>query len=290
MKAPRFHRTFQKPFLYGILAFFGATLAGGMGSACTPSEAHPAAAQDTSIQVLRESVMGPIHYDETVYPPATTPEDARLGGVVDARELPSLRGTWTGLFHDGRTYSIRSAPLKITRVPPGRINATPDPTTGKTPRYWEVKPRSKDSTVLLIRNKRPWKPGPVEALPVAGMKLYPGDSVYWDHGNHTYLVYAEGGIRRNRKGVPQEVWNYKLWVTSTVSGVAKKSLLVATPRVPDGPPVFRFAGDVDNDGLLDWILTTSEYTLPTTWVWYLSKEATGRELVVPAAQYRAVGC
>jgi hypothetical protein len=142
----------------------------------------------------------------------------------------------------------------------------------------------------LIRNKRPWKSGPVEALPVSGMKLYPGDSVYWDFADRTYLVYAEGGIRRNRKGVPQEVWNYKLWVTSTVSGVARKSLLVATPRVQDGLPVFRFAGDVDNDGLLDWILTTSESTFPTTWVWYLSKEATGRELVVPAAQYRAVGC
>ena len=87
MKAPHFHRAFHKPFLFGILAFFGATWAVGMGSACTPSEARPAASQDTSIQVLREPVMGPIHYDETVYPSAETPEDARLGGVVDAREL-----------------------------------------------------------------------------------------------------------------------------------------------------------------------------------------------------------
>lgn len=290
MKVSRFQLTFQKPFLMSLCAAFGATLAVGMGSACTPSEAHPAAPQDTSIQVLREPVMGPIHYDETVYPPATIPEDARLGGVVDARELPSLRGTWTGLFLSGRTYSIRSAPLKITRVPPGRIHAVPDPTTGKIPQYWEVKARSKDSTVLLIRHKRPWKSGPVYSPQVAGMKLYPGDSAYWDFGNHTYLVYAEGGIRRDRKGVPQEVWNYKLWITSTVSEVAKKSLLVATPRMPDGPPVFRFAGDVDNDGIWDWILTTSESTFPTTWVWYLSKDATGRELVVPAAQFRAVGC
>jgi hypothetical protein len=51
-----------------------------------------------------------------------------------------------------------------------------------------------------------------------------------------------------------------------------------------------FAGDLDGDGLLDWILDTSDHYNANVMTWYLSAPAPADGLVVPVAAHTAVGC
>jgi hypothetical protein len=65
---------------------------------------------------------------------------------------------------------------------------------------------------------------------------------------------------------------------------------VAHPRFDDAFVAIHFAGDLDGDGLLDWILDTSDHYNANVMTWYLSAPAPADGLVVPVAAHTAVGC
>jgi hypothetical protein len=268
----------------------------GCGNHSGTAESAIKAKADSGLVLSHANEMGPIQYDGVSFPGEDLPGVALRGGVFHEDEVTDdlRKGPWFGLFQGPNGWYVGPTDLRLTRVPDPLED--PNRTDQKAAEFapgWEVKASVEDPCKLLIRGKKYVKTGPVEAVQfpnLAALQVLPGDTVAVNHGGRTYTLYATGGFRWQEGVAYPDVWNYKLYVTSTVDGQKRTSLLVAHPRFDETFVEIHFAGDLDGDGLLDWILDSSNHYNTNVMTWYLSAPAPADGLVVPVAAHAAVGC
>ena len=284
-----------------------------VASACgrRGGEAAETAVHDTLTQAPEARGMGPIHYDLTLFPGESVPDLTLISAVYPDDEIPAdyPELAWTGLMRGPKGYYVAPVKLRWSRFQDPQY----DPESGDEPlQAWEVKAETSDSALLFFRDASLVHAGPVKPartdrmqvrqnsrwtdasqLPnfrdLRDLRLYPGDSARLTHNGTPYLLYAQGGSAPAEHD-QLEVWNYKLYVQAEVKGTLKTSLLMACPQFDDAFISILFAGDLDNDGILDWILNTSPKYSYEERTYFRSGNAPKKQLVVPVSRHVMTGC
>ncbi len=193
---------------------------------------------------------------------------------------------WFGLFKGQDGYYLKQTEIKTERVNDAIVDENESDKTG-----WRVQALNKDSCLILIESLPFLTDRNIQSVKLSNEFIYPGDTVSIKYSGINYKIYAKGG----KKQIPNqpdwfEVWNYRLYITATIKGQERKTLLIAQPNGDDRMINIIFAGDIDGDGILDLLIdTTDDYnvSIPTI---YLSKPAANGEVVKPIGGHKSVGC
>lgn len=219
---------------------------------------------------------------DTVYPAyILTPEGVSHHDEVEPKYA---KHQWMGLFKSAGRYYTKVTTVAITKAQDEIVDEAPSEKTG-----WKVTPSVKDSAIILISGLDYVKSRPVIPFNLKSQMLMPGDAKHFSYQNIDYTLYATGkNIAAN--GDFYNVLNYKLYLKATINGVSYNQQLVYISGFNDAMVTVRFIGDIDGDGRPDFILdTTNHYNMerPTL---YLSKPATGKNLVEVVGLHVYVGC
>lgn len=193
---------------------------------------------------------------------------------------------WFGLFKSNTGFYLQETKLKTKRVYDQIVDENENEKTG-----WEVQTINKDTSIILIETSNFLTPHSVKQAILSKEQLYPGDTLRINYLGIDYKIFATGGKKKVQDD-PEwfDVWNYKLYMTATIKGQQKTSLLVAQPNFDDQMINLIFAGDIDGDGILDLIIDTSRHYNATSPTIYLSKPADNGEVVKPIGGHTSVGC
>ena len=205
----------------------------------------------------------------------------------DGEVEPKLaKHRWKGLFKTGESYYIADTKLRILRAHDDLMDDT-----GSNSGL-EVKPGIKDTSILLISGLDELKNGNVNSIALTKNQLLPGEQESLVYNDIKYTLYATG-IKKSESSNSDfySVSNYKLFLKAMINGKQYNQLLVSAPTFDDTLTSIIFAGDIDNDGIIDFIIdTTTEYNseVPTL---YLSKPATGSDkLLKVMGMHGSIGC
>ena len=193
---------------------------------------------------------------------------------------------WFGLFKSNTGFYLQETKLKTKRVYDQIVDENENEKTG-----WEVQTINKDTSIILIETSNFLTPHSVKQAILSKEQVYPGDTLRINYFGIDYKIFATGGKKKVQND-PEwfDVWNYKLYMTATIKGQQKTSLLVAQPNFDDQMINLIFAGDIDGDGILDLIIDTSRHYNSTSPTIYLSKPADNGEVVKPIGGHTSVGC
>ncbi len=192
---------------------------------------------------------------------------------------------WFGLFQGKTGFYLAETKLKTERINDVVVDAV-DQKTG-----WKVQTVNKDTSIILIGRLSFLARHNVKRALLPKDRIFPGDTMRIKYLGIEYSLYATGGKRRLVDN-PEDflVWNYKLYLTTTIKGQIQKSLLVAQPNFDDQMINVIFAGDIDGDGILDLVIDTSRHYNATSPTIYLSRPAEKGEIVKPVGGHTSVGC
>ena len=237
---------------------------------------------DTSVAIIEarsaDSVFSSYPID-TIYP-------ARIltsGGAFHEEEVDKTdagRG-WYGLFMNNEGYYLDSTRIVTKRVedPTGEEGSL----TG-----WEVKTSNSDTSMLLISgvnglSKRKIVPGTL-----GKREIFPGESTTFSYNGITYTLYATGN--KGPGGDNYIITSYRLFIKATINGKQRQQLLVAQRAFDDAITTILFAGDIDGDGIPDFIIDTTNHYNGYRPTLYLSKPAGGTQLLKVMGWHVSVGC
>src|SRR5690606_29970484 len=166
-------------------------------------------------------------------------------------------------------FYLQETKLKTKRVYDQIVDENENEKTG-----WEVQTINKDTSIILIEASKFLTPHNVQQAILSKEQVYPGDTLRINYLGIDYKIFATGGKKKVQND-PEwfDVWNYKLYLTATIKGQQKTSLLVAQPNFDDQMINLIFAGDIDGDGILDLIIDTSRHYNATSPTIYLSRPA-----------------
>ncbi len=193
---------------------------------------------------------------------------------------------WFGLFKGKTGFYISATKLITKRVNDPIVDENESDQSG-----WEVQTVNKDTSIILLENSNFLKECNVQQAILSKDEIFPGETLRFNYLGIDYKIYATG-TKKKVQNNPEwfDVWNYKLYLTATIKGQQKTSLLVAKPNFDDEMIQLIFTGDIDGDGILDLIIDTSNHYNATSPTIYLSKPAKKGELVKPIGEHTSVGC
>jgi len=193
---------------------------------------------------------------------------------------------WIALFQSERSYYLAETKIKTIRVYDSVADENENDKTG-----WDVTTINRGRALILIETLDFLKPHQVLEAVLSKKQIFPGDTLRINYLGVHYILYATGEKKKVQTD-PEwfEVWNYKLYITATIKGKQHKSLLVAKPSFDDQMITLIFAGDIDDDGILDLIINTSRHYNVSSPTIYFSKPAKNGEVVKPMGVHTSVGC
>ena len=198
----------------------------------------------------------------------------------NAEHLP-----WLGLFADENgAFVLAETKIIAQRVVDGLLD---DEEKGEKT-GWEITTESGQHPTMLISGGN-FDPGKVEAVELPAT-IYPGDSVEFDFGGVQYLLYATGSTYVDSLAGMTRVSEYNLYVVRADKTGSRRSSLVSHASFDDAMTSILWAGDVDRDGYMDFLIDMSSHynqRLPTL---FLSSPAQDDQVVVRVAEHSSVGC
>ncbi len=198
-------------------------------------------------------------------------------------DVSSLK--WIGLFKGPNGYY-----LKQTKIRAAQVN---DPVLDEENQKsaWELTVPNKDTNLILIAPTSRFKEQKVRKAVISKQSIYPDEAVSFRYLGIDYKLYATGNKEKESEDSDWYiVSNYKLYVTATINGKHCKSLLSEHDNFDDNMVVLVFAGDLDNDGIADFILNNSHHYNAVVPTIYLSKQAAIGQVVKQSASHTSVGC
>jgi hypothetical protein len=200
------------------------------------------------------------------------------GESVDGAITPKdTKYNWKGIFfYDGSCFKDTRVTVKLMRKtvdeenPNGNVMVATD---------------NKDDCTLLVANVPELISGPVNTIKLHSDQVTPGQLERYDFNGNTYTLYATGHIS-NKKGI-DFVQDYNLYIIGRAKGHYFKQLLVHNDYYESGFCTYiGFAGDVDGDGIPDFIINCSNYYgIGSDWELFLSKPAGPGKLLVDVGGY-----
>ncbi|MEN0054346.1 MAG: hypothetical protein AAGC65_11785 [Mucilaginibacter sp.] len=139
-----------------------------------------------------------------------------------------------------------------------------------------VKVNSPDTSILLISGM-PLKNRPVKQLQSFPAIILPGEKKDFKYNDSAYRIYATGQTKViDSASKNYEVTAYKLFIETTLNHHHYIQLLVDIPSF-EGPlhTAIKFVGDIDNDGIPDFIIDTSNYYGSDNSTLFLSQPSKG---------------
>lgn len=120
--------------------------------------------------------------------------------------------------------------------------------------------------------------------------IYPGDSVKFDFNGLHYLLYATGSTYVDSLAGMTHVSEYNLYIVRADKSGIRRSSLVSHASFDDAMTSILWAGDLDRDGYMDFLIDMSSHynqRLPTL---FLSAPSQDDQVVVRVAEHSSVGC
>lgn len=193
---------------------------------------------------------------------------------------------WFGLFKSKTGFYISETKLITKKVYDPIEDENENDKSG-----WEVQTINKDTSIILLESSKFLKPCKVQQAILAKDEILPGENLRFKYLGVDYKLYATG-VKKKDQYNPEwfDVWDYKLYLSATIKGKQITSLLVAEPNFNDQMTKLIFTGDIDEDGILDLIIDTSNHYNSTSPTIYLSRPANNEELVKPIGEHTSVGC
>jgi hypothetical protein len=264
-------------------------LTGCTNSSDKPNNEHSKVDTSDSVNGQSNTQTDTLALDTILFPDASTFK-ARLlttGTFHDQEVWDGVeKEKWFGLFKNKNGYYIDQTRIKTKRVFDGIVDENEKDKSG-----WEVFTENKDSSIILITGVSDLSKHKVQEVVLTKEIVYPGDTISFIFHGSEYKLYATGAKAKVQKE-PEwfNIRNYKLYLTSTKEGRTLTELLVAQPAFDDEMINLVFAGDIDDDGLLDLIIDTSADYNTTSPTIFMSRPAGNRNLLVPIAGHMSSGC
>lgn len=185
-------------------------------------------------------------------------------------EANSLTKNWIDLYEKNGKYYLGKADFKL--------ESGYDECIGDSTRIIE----SKNKTVLFMDSKD-LKLGEIKSLKIRKNKIWPNEKITFTFNNIDYFLRAEGKVLSSEKvhtddGLEtfQVVENYKLYIST--KDIPEK-LLLKEDSFNDTFVELLFAGDIDNDGKLDFIFGANRNYEEERVILFLSSKAEKENVV-----------
>ena len=240
-------------------------------------------------EITEQQWFDTINFDSTYIPDITSENHLILPvGIFHSDEVwdSVAQQKWIGLFKGERGYYNSTVQVQTNRVYDIILDDDDGMTTG-----WEVKTLNPDSCLLLINNDSFLDSGMVNRVLTDIKIIIPGDTLkFFFKGKH-YSLFATGGKLKVQDDFDwYELWNYKLYLSSSKNGNQINQLIVAIPRFRDTMLEIQFIGDIDADDNIDLIINTSNHYNAISPTLYLSKPADSNSLLKIIGTHKSTGC
>lgn len=190
---------------------------------------------------------------------------------------------WIGLFQKstGEFYLAKTNVNIKTTVDP--ITDEEGQATGKI-----VSTSNEDSCFVLFETPNTLAVGDVQHISRAWIDMAPGAEAHFGFGDHEYTLFAAEEIPSLEEENQDHL--YSLNLADGGARLLHSTVLASCHFLDDTFPRVLFAGDLDRDGRVDFIIDSSfHYNMfrPTV---YLSSKAKSPQLLAPVAMCIATGC
>ena len=192
---------------------------------------------------------------------------------------------WFALFQTQPGFALKKTTIVTRRIKDDLLDMEGD-TTG-----WSVSTENSQESLILIAGLTFLTERIVESIELPQREIYPGDSIDFTFNGGTYSIHANG-IKAPAEYSPgeYEVSDYKLYLTAR-KGKENISQLLVRHRGFDGAMVsIVFAGDIDDDGVPDLILNTTNHYNVSQPTLFLSRPAKKGSVLKIMGAHRTVGC
>lgn len=194
--------------------------------------------------------------------------------------------SWYGIFMNIDGYYLDSTRILTKRVEDPLGEEKEGEYTG-----WQVKTTNPDTSLLLISGTVGLSKRKIVPVAIQKKEVLPGESTTFSYNGNAYTLYATGNrTEKSPDGIFHSAINYRLFIKATINGTERKQLLAAYSRFDDAMVEILFAGDIDGDAIPDLILNTSYHYNAIVPTLYLSKPASGGNLLKVMGWHVSVGC
>jgi hypothetical protein len=184
---------------------------------------------------------------------------------------------WKGLFHKGQYSEKDKYYISDTKVKFIKEHSERD-ADGQSTGWW-VKSSNKDYSTILIAGDNNLITGRVKVVLVSTTLDSVGQNCKFDYNSVDYTLYTTGDKKSGH------VFNYKLFLKANLHGRQFNQLLTSiNPDIPFGTDEMsekieiEFAGDLDGDGIPDFIIGEDGYLFGDTKL-YLSRYGSDKKIV-----------
>jgi len=143
-----------------------------------------------------------------------------------------------------------------------------------------------DESIILIKGLE--SKGLLKSIAIKQNMVWADSKMPFSFNGQEYSFRATGNVESendsyvNEEGVLtkwQNVFNYKLYLSTIVNGKTKEQLLVSIPNTNNTNVLILFIGDLDGDEVPDFVFSTSRDYEEARVVLFLSSKAQGDEIV-----------
>ncbi|MDB5248506.1 MAG: hypothetical protein JWQ40_2900 [Segetibacter sp.] len=193
---------------------------------------------------------------------------------------------WIGIFKNKEGFYLKQTTVKTRRVHDEIVDENKNEKTG-----WEVSASNKDSNIILIEALPYLADRKIQTVALSKNFIYPDETLSVSYLGNQYKIFATGSKKKEQQDPEAfEVRNYKLYLTANINGKETTQLLAAQPDFEDKMIELLFAGDIEGDGILDFIIDTSRHYNMISPTIFLSKPADNGQIVKPLGSHVSVGC
>ena|ERR1700744_1976297 len=164
---------------------------------------------------------------------------------------------WYGIFKKHGNYYLKETKVKYNRVRDEIADQDNHKAWG-----WQITTSVKDTSIILISRVNYLVNGPINAVKNLKSGIRPGEHLNFIYNKSDYSLFAT----LNKKG------SYQLYLASNVKGHYFKQLLLESGGESSLTQLL-FIGDIDGDGIPDFVIDTSDYDGGTAPSLFLSKPA-----------------
>lgn len=125
---------------------------------------------------------------------------------------------------------------------------------------WRFTAPNMSNAIVLISNSKYFKEGKIKEIKLKSMYIMPNEEYKFNIKETSYKLYATGTqeiLKDTQMSLGDGLKNYKLILQMTKNGKTKEQILVQENFFDDKMIKILFIGDIDRDGVLDFIIDKS---------------------------------
>ena len=154
----------------------------------------------------------------------------------------------------GKEFSLKQIDIKFKKVFDANVDKDTLKDKSGTEAFFQSK--EKDTVLFIAKNQKeiPIRSG-LKSLKIQKV-IKPGDKFEYEFEGIKYQLYAIGDANKDKK-LKYPFVNYKLYFTAEVEGKKIGQTIIEKMYFDDKLPQIIFAGDIDGDQKLDFLINTS---------------------------------